>query len=90
MPKSSEQTEGFSPSAVDGKTVKNNKKNKLSKGLAGIMGIGLAFVFLSIASMVALVWMGTDNSDWLIRSSTIPAIGFEATLLGIAFWKIFK
>lgn len=54
----------------------------------GTLGIGLGFVFVSIAYCIYMILMGTTGLFPKIMIA--PAVVFELVCLGYAFWKIFK
>lgn len=89
--KSVKQTKGkikmSNAKSTDEKPVNKAKKPFIVR-FRGIIGIGLAFVIVSIAYSSVVIWTGTDGL--LPKVMLAPQLAFAVILLGVAFAKILK
>lgn len=71
------------------KTSKNSKKWYKSSFVLGILGICLSLVVVSIVYSTAVILLGTEG-ETAPKIMIIPQAAFAATMVGIAFYKLFK
>lgn len=83
MPKSNKSTE-----ATVEKAVKKQKNGKTDGFKAGIMGLGMALVVVSIAYSCTVIYYGTEGL--VSRIMLAPQFVFGLGCLGYAFSKTFK
>lgn len=82
-------------SKSDASTESNTKKQSKNKSkwyqnsfVRGIIGIVVALVTVSVAYSVGRVYLGDE--DPISRLMITPAALGVLTVIGVAFWKIFK
>lgn len=70
------------------KTTKTAKKLARQQKIRGIIGIGLLFVVVSIAYSTYMTVLFVDGTAMVVALT--PQVVFAATILLIAFYKIYK